>query len=137
MYLNKSMLSLAIGLISSGILFFLYGQFPPFAFLVMLTGIIIAISMIVFGWIVRRSVTIFEMAGILLGWGVLSFLGYGWVGATVDKQGVLHESFFLVPLGFLLIFIGIILGLVYFLLKKIKHTDFQQNITEENKNYKN
>lgn len=131
MYLNKSMLWLAIGLISSGVLFFLYGQFPPFAFLIMLTGIIVAISMAVFGWIRRRSITIFEMAGILLGWGVLSLLAFGLIGSTVDVQGVLHEPFFLVPLGFLLIFIGIILGLVHFLFKKIKHTDFQQNITKK------
>ena len=131
MYLNKSMLWLAIGLISSGILFFLYGNFPPFAFVVMLTGIIVAISMAVFGWIRRRSITIFEMAGILLGWGVLSFLVYRWVGGTVDKQGVLHEPFFLVALGFLFVFIGIILGLVYFFFKKIKHTDSQQNMTKK------
>lgn len=137
MYLNKSMLWLAIGLISSGILFLLYGSFPPFAFVVMFIGIIIAMSMVVFGWIGRRAVTIFEMAGILLGWGVFAFVIFGWIGSTVDEHGVLHEPFFLVPLGYLLFFIGIILALVYFLLKKIKWADIQQSAADKNKNYKN
>lgn len=137
MYLNKSMLWLAIGLIGSGVLFLLYGSFPPFAFVVMLIGIIIAISIIIFGWIGHRAVTMLEMAGILLGWGILSFLICGWIGSTVDEQGVLHEPFFLVPLGYLLFFIGIILALVHFLLKKIKSADVQQSTANKNKNYKN
>lgn len=134
MYLNKSVLWLAVGLLSSGLLFLLFGAFPPFAFIVMLAGILVALSMLVFGWLRHRAITTFEMAALLLGWGVMAFLSYRWIGATVDQQGVLHEPFFLVPLGFFLIFIGIILGLVAFFLKKIKPADLPQNMSDDNKN---
>ncbi len=43
----------------------------------------------------------------------------------IDAQGVLHENFFLIPIGFLFIFIGLILLLtilIRFIYKKIKQS---------------
>jgi hypothetical protein len=34
-------------------------------------------------------------------------LGFNFIGSTVDNQGILHEPFFLVPIGWLFIFAGL------------------------------
>jgi hypothetical protein len=37
----------------------------------------------------------------------LCWLGFDFIGSTVDSQGILHEPFFLVPIGWLFIFAGL------------------------------
>ena len=51
--------------------------------------------------------------------GVVFFTIYTFSDVYVDEQGVLHEKFFLIPLGYLFIFISIILFVVLGI-KKIK-----------------
>lgn len=41
--------------------------------------------------------------------GMISLLSFRLIGAYVDSQGYLHEPFGLLPLGYLLIFVGILL----------------------------
>ena len=37
---------------------------------------------------------------------------YNFIGATVDENGVLHEPFFLVPLGIVMFLAGLIIGII-------------------------
>ena len=41
--------------------------------------------------------------------GLLCLLAFNLIGSTVDAQGVLHEPFGLIPIGFLLIVLGVVL----------------------------
>ncbi|MFD1411087.1 DUF3955 domain-containing protein [Lapidilactobacillus gannanensis] len=56
---------------------------------------------------------------ILLVLGGGCFLISGLIGSYVDSQGILHEPFFLIPLGYLLLAIGII-GLLINLISKLR-----------------
>lgn len=48
--------------------------------------------------------------------GIISFVIKGLSGDYLDSQGILHEYFFLIPIGYLLIFIGLI-GIGYAFIK--------------------
>jgi hypothetical protein len=37
---------------------------------------------------------------------------YNFIGATVDENGVLHETFYLVPLGIVTFLAGLIIGII-------------------------
>ena len=37
---------------------------------------------------------------------------YNIIGSSVDENGILHEAFGLIPIGYLFLFLGIIVGLV-------------------------
>lgn len=41
----------------------------------------------------------------------LCALGFEFIGSSIDSQGILHEPFFLVPIAWLWIFIGLFAGL--------------------------
>ena len=43
----------------------------------------------------------------------ICFVSFNLIGSTVDKQGVLHEPFFLIPIGYLFILFGIITMCIY------------------------
>ena len=43
--------------------------------------------------------------------GLGCFVAFNFAGTTVDAQGFLHEPFALLPLGYLLLFIGMVLTL--------------------------
>jgi hypothetical protein len=43
--------------------------------------------------------------------GLGCFLAFNLLGSTLDAQGFLHEPFALLPLGYLLLFIGMVLSL--------------------------
>ncbi|MBB1270729.1 DUF3955 domain-containing protein [Shewanella sp. SR44-3] len=49
----------------------------------------------------------FKTALIFFSVAALCWLGVNFIGSTVDSQGVLHEPFFLVPIGWLFIFAGL------------------------------
>ena len=53
---------------------------------------------------------------LLLMTGGLCLLAFNLIGATIDAQGVLHEPFALLPIGFLLIALGA-LSYIYHLVK--------------------
>lgn len=44
--------------------------------------------------------------------GVLCFVAYNMIGATVDANGYVHEPFFLIPSGCLLLAIGAVIGII-------------------------
>ena len=44
---------------------------------------------------------------------IISFLTYNFIGSLVDKNGILIEPFFLIPLGYILLFFSTILFLIY------------------------
>lgn len=54
---------------------------------------------------------------LLIALGVVLIVLKGLLGDTVDSNGILHEYFFLLPLGFGCIFIGLILS---FIQKRLK-----------------
>lgn len=45
--------------------------------------------------------------------GIICFLLSRVIGSNVDGNGILHEPFFLIPLGYLFFIIGLISGLFY------------------------
>ena len=47
-----------------------------------------------------------KISFLLLVAGALCLLAFNLIGSTVDAQGVLHEPFGLLPIGFLLIVLG-------------------------------
>lgn len=53
-----------------------------------------------------------KMGALLILAGLGCFLAFNLMGSTLDAQGMLHEPFALLPLGYLLIFMGLGLGLL-------------------------
>lgn len=53
-----------------------------------------------------------KMGALLILAGLGCFLAFNLMGSTLDAQGMLHEPFALLPLGYLLIFMGLVLGLL-------------------------
>lgn len=45
--------------------------------------------------------------------GIISFLLFTLIGSTVDSNGYLQEPFFLVPIGYLFLLVGLIGGVTY------------------------
>lgn len=48
---------------------------------------------------------------LLLAFGGACLLAFNLIGSTIDAQGMLHEPFGLIPIGWLLIFGGALIGL--------------------------
>jgi len=44
--------------------------------------------------------------------GITCAVSYNLIGSYVDKTGILHEPFGLIPIGYLSIFIGLIVGII-------------------------
>ncbi|HIY92989.1 DUF3955 domain-containing protein [Companilactobacillus sp. HBUAS56275] len=51
--------------------------------------------------------------------GVGCFVLFNMIGSTLDGNGVLHEPFFLVPIGYLFLLMGLISGFIY-LFRKLR-----------------
>lgn len=51
--------------------------------------------------------------------GIISFLLFMLIGITVDSNGYLQEPFFLVPIGYLFLLVGLIGGVIY-LIRRFK-----------------
>lgn len=56
---------------------------------------------------------------LLLG-GIGCFVLSMFIGSTIDSDGILHEPFFLIPIGYLFLLLGLISGVIY-LWRKIKN----------------
>ena len=52
-----------------------------------------------------------KIGALLILAGLGCFVAFNFAGTTVDAQGFLHEPFALLPLGYLLLFIGMVLTL--------------------------
>ncbi|KRN98718.1 DUF3955 domain-containing protein [Companilactobacillus kimchiensis] len=52
--------------------------------------------------------------------GIGCFLLKMMIGSTIDNNGVLHEPFFLLPIGYLFLLLGLISGFIY-LFRKLRH----------------
>lgn len=50
---------------------------------------------------------------VLLALGGACLLAFNLIGSTIDAQGFLHEPFGLIPIGWLLIFVGTLTGLAW------------------------
>ena len=64
----------------------------------------------------KRGLLYTGITAIILG--LISFVLKAIIGSTVDANGILHEPFFLLPLGYLLILLGIIFSLIYLIRNK-------------------
>ncbi|MGX5834717.1 DUF3955 domain-containing protein [Aeromonas piscicola] len=53
-----------------------------------------------------------KLAALFTALGMISLISFSLLGSYVDSQGYLHEPFGLLPIGFLFIFIGILLALL-------------------------
>lgn len=49
---------------------------------------------------------------------LIIFLSKALISDSIDSAGIIHEPFFLLPLGYLFLFVGIILGITYFIQNK-------------------
>lgn len=56
----------------------------------------------------------------MIGIGVSFMFTYSLIGSEIDANGVLHEPFFLIPIGYLFIFLGIAWGIACLLLPLAK-----------------
>ncbi len=61
----------------------------------------------------------YKLALFLLSAGLASFVLFKIIGSSLDEQGILHEPFFLVPIGYLLVGLGCLI-LIKNLFFKIK-----------------
>ncbi|MGY3931955.1 Uncharacterised protein [Aeromonas encheleia] len=52
-----------------------------------------------------------KLAALFTALGVISLISFQLIGSYVNSQGYLHEPFGLLPIGFLFIFMGILLAL--------------------------
>ncbi|OEG06313.1 hypothetical protein BFG06_19080 [Aeromonas caviae] len=59
-----------------------------------------------------------KIGALLILAGLGCFLAFNLLGSTLDAQGFLHEPFALLPLGYLLLFTGMVLTLIP-LLKRV------------------
>ncbi|WP_050514379.1 DUF3955 domain-containing protein [Aeromonas finlandensis] len=50
-----------------------------------------------------------RIGAVLAAMGFACFVAYEMIGATVDENGILHEPFGLIPIGFLLICLAMLL----------------------------
>jgi hypothetical protein len=58
--------------------------------------------------------------------GIGCFIAYTFIGSYVDQDGLLQEPFFLIPIGFLFIFFGIIFAGIKLIYKKLFIKRFDQ-----------
>ena len=61
-------------------------------------------------------------AAILLIVGLLCFALFQLIGSTVDEKGFVHEPFFLLPIGWLLVFAAITTSIIQGLRRLVKNT---------------
>jgi hypothetical protein len=62
-----------------------------------------------------------KLAALFTALGMISLISFNLLGSYVDSQGYLHEPFGLLPIGFLFIFIGILLALLSVLRAFCRH----------------
>ena len=62
--------------------------------------------------------TKYKIATSLLIFGIICFVSFYLIGSEVDENGYLHEPFFLLPVGFICIFLSMILYVVFAIAKK-------------------
>ena len=62
--------------------------------------------------------TKYKIATTLLVIGIMCFISFELIGSEVDENGYLHEPFFLLPVGFICIFLSMILYVVFAIAKK-------------------
>lgn len=56
----------------------------------------------------------------LLGFGIACFIALTLIGSDVDEEGLLHEPFALIPIGYLLCFAGILSVLLRIALNRLR-----------------
>ncbi|CND12739.1 MULTISPECIES: DUF3955 domain-containing protein [Yersinia pseudotuberculosis complex] len=67
----------------------------------------------------KLSLFIFTLFGLT---GLGCFISKALAGSYIDEDGVLHEPFFLIPLGYLFLLVALI-ALITFLIAKYKERD--------------
>ena len=66
----------------------------------------------------RARMNLISIILLLIGAGC--FFASAMIGSTIDSQGILHEPFFLIPIGYLFLFAGLIMLVVTFIRKILK-----------------
>ena len=62
--------------------------------------------------------TKYKIAITLLVIGIMSFVSFELIGSEVDENGFINEPFALLPIGFILICLSMVLFIVFALIKK-------------------
>lgn len=60
------------------------------------------------------------LSGLFLADGLACWSAYRLIGSEVDAQGVLHEPFVLIPIGWLLLAAGVVVGGPYFAVRGVR-----------------
>ena len=68
----------------------------------------------------KAKITLYTTIIMILA-GIGCFLLVNMIGATVDKNGFLHEPFFLIPIGYLFLLVGLVSGIVYLIQRARKN----------------
>ena len=68
----------------------------------------------------KAKITLYTTIIMILA-GIGCFLLANMIGSTVDKNGLLHEPFFLIPIGYLFLLVGLVSGIVYLIQRARKN----------------
>lgn len=68
----------------------------------------------------KAKITLYTTIIMILA-GIGCFLLVKMIGSTVDKNGFLHEPFFLIPIGYLFLLVGLVSGIVYLIQRARKN----------------
>lgn len=63
----------------------------------------------------------------LIAMGLICFGIFAAMGSTIDSEGILHEPFFLIPVGYLFILSGLISGAIYLIKNIVNKRSSKQN----------
>ena len=55
----------------------------------------------------------FKIATVFLSMGMICFITFEFIGSKVEKDGILNEPFFLIPIGSVLVLISVLLYLLF------------------------
>ena len=59
----------------------------------------------------REVIVMIRIGAVFMVFGLACFMAFNMIGSTVDDVGILHEPFALLPIGYGLLFIGVLVAL--------------------------
>ena len=59
-----------------------------------------------------KKFKLWPLSGILVFTGILFLLAFQYIGSAIDQDGFLHEPFALIPLAWLFIILGVVIGIM-------------------------
>lgn len=86
-------------------------------------AIVVCLSIVLCAWMVihdRAHRLWWIVSATLLGLGIACFIALNVIGTHIDDQGILHEPFALIPIGYLLSLAGVLSVLLRIVLNRLQ-----------------